>query len=215
MSQPLRDDALRTPEERFATLSDLGSTARWTLDLPSQRGWRLHYIETGPVDAPWAVLCLHAPGRWSYFFRHLLAVPGVRWLAPDLIGFGKSDKPKRDAVHSWKWHCDVLLEWLEALKCPRLLIACAEGAEPLAELLLEAAPHRFVPGVVPTHVPDASDGSAATAWRAPFPDRGFEAGLRVLGRAPAESSGPSAAQASEVASQFGRIAAMAMGYCRP
>jgi tRNA(adenine34) deaminase len=217
-SQPLRDDALRTPDERFALLPDFGVSARWAPGSPSQRGWRMHCIDTGPQDAAAAVLCLHAPGHWSYFFRHLLTMPHIRWLAPDLIGFGRSDKPKREAVHTWEWHRDVLLEWLGPLECVPLRIVCAPGAERLAVALTEAAPHLFVQGVDPIRwldIPETPDALADLAWRAPFPDRGFEAGLRALGRAPATSSGPSPAQAVALAARLRQDAVIAMGYSRP
>lgn len=205
-AQPLRDDALRTPESRFAQLA---VPARFephhVADLPSLAGWRLHYVDERPSDAAGAaVLCLHGPGQWSHFFRALVGRPGARWLAPDLIGFGRSDKPKRDAVHRWDWHRDVLVEWLDRLQPGPMLIATAPGAEVLARSLMDAAPTRFV-GVLA--VPDACDGSADDAWRAPFPDRGYEAALRAFGPAPRRSSGPDAAQAERWLSD-------AMGYFR-
>lgn len=204
-AQPLRDDALRTHDKRFEALPDYAFAPNWMSDLESQRGWRMHYLDQGPRDAVTTVLCLHASGQWSYFFRHLVQQPGLRWLAPDLIGFGKSDKPKRADVHTLAWHAEVLLEWLEALAVGRVLIAAADGAQPLVALLRAAAPERFV-GTV--RVPDREDGSAADAWRAPFPDRGHEAGLRALGAANPLASGPSASQCAQIAHD-------AMGYFSP
>ncbi|MGJ7489350.1 tRNA adenosine(34) deaminase TadA [Variovorax sp. ZT4R33] len=204
-AQPLRDDALRTAESRFLHMGVAEPFApRYIDDLPSQHGWRLHYLEEGPRGPGPTVLCLHGPGQWSLGFRHLLGLSKVRWLAPDLIGFGRSDKPKRDAVHRWEWHRDVLLEWLEAQTGPTLL-APAAGAESLAALLMAAAPARFVGTRA---VPDAGDGSMEAAWRAPFPDRGHEAALRAFGTAPPRSSGPDARQAAE-------WLAGAMGYFPP
>ena len=204
-ARPLRDDALRTPDKRFETLPDYAFAPNWISDLHSQRGWRLHYLDEGPRDGTATVLCLHAPGQWSYFFRQLLHQPGPRWLAPDLIGFGKSDKPKRADVHTPAWHAEVLLEWLDALTAGPVLIAAGSGAQPLAALLIASAPERFV-GTV--RVPDQKDGSAREAWRAPFPDRGHEAGVRALGAADAFASGPSAAQCEQIARD-------AMGYFAP
>jgi tRNA(adenine34) deaminase len=191
-SQPLRDDALRTPETCFAELADGGSAQNHLADLPTQRGWRMHYVDRGPRDATTTVLCLHGPGLWSHQFRNLVALSGPRWLAPDLIGFGRSDKPKREAVHTLPWHRDVLLEWLDQVQAGRVLLAPAPGAEALAVLLQEAAPQR-VAGILP--VPDAMDGAAAAAWLAPFPDRGHAAALRAWGRGHPDASGPSPMQA--------------------
>jgi tRNA(adenine34) deaminase len=205
-AQPLRDDALRTPEARFVGMAETERfAAHYVADLPSLGGWRMHYLDEGPQDGAAAVLCLHGPGQWSHGFRHLLAQPGVRWLAPDLIGFGRSDKPKRDAVHRWAWHRDVLLEWLDRHSGPPLLLAPLAGAAPLAALLEAAAPMQFVGTLA---VPDALDGTMDEVWRAPFPDRGYEAALRALGPAAPRSSGPDTAQAAEWCRR-------AMGYFQP
>lgn len=211
-AEPLRDDALRTPAERFAGLLDCRFEPHYVSDLPSQHGWRMHYIDEGPQDAPCTCLCLHGPGEWSYFFRHLAGTPGLRILAPDLIGFGKSDKPKREAVHRLDWHRDLLLDWLERLAqqqlAPgRLALLHSAGAAPWAAGLAAAAPGRFV-CVLP--VPDGA-GPASEAWCAPFPDRGYEAALRALGPIPKGVGGPTPEQAATLA----RRAREAMGYFAP
>lgn len=204
-AQPLRDDALRTADERFAGLGADRFAPHYIADLPLQRGWRLHYLDEGPPDANATVLCLHGPGRWSHQFRHLVAQAGPRWLAPDLIGFGRSDKPKRDAVHTPDWHRDLLLAWLDRLQPGPVLLAPADGAGELAALLHTAAPRRFV-GVLP--VPETPDRAWRAAWQAPFPDRGYEAALRACGRGAHDMSGPSPAQAAA-------WLADAMGYFGP
>ena len=72
-AEPLRDDALRTPAERFSALPDYAFAPHYVSDLPSLHGWRMHYLDEGPRDARLALLCLHGPGEWGYFFRHLAA----------------------------------------------------------------------------------------------------------------------------------------------
>jgi tRNA(adenine34) deaminase len=220
-AQPLRDDALRTPDARFESLADWDFAPHYLSGLPSAPGWRLHYIDEGPADANYACVALHGPGEWSYFYRHLARVPGLRLLAPDLIGFGRSDKPKREAVHSLAWHRDLLLEFLAELEAAPLVLVHSEAAAPLARLLVDAAPQQFRACLL---APDAAGagaaagtgtgtGAAATAgaahslaaWRAPFPDRGHEAALRALGPIRAQSRGPDPMQAK-------RLAAQAMGY---
>jgi tRNA(adenine34) deaminase len=203
-AEPLRDDALRTPAERFSALAGYAFTPHHVSDLPSQHGWRLHYLDEGSHAAPHACLCLHGPGEWSYFFRHLAGVQGLRVLAPDLIGFGQSDKPKREAVHRLAWHRDVLLEWLDRLQPGPLALVHSAGASELASLLENAAPERFVVVLV---APEGGE-LVTDAWRAPFPDRGYEAALRALGPIPQGVSGPTAAQAAELARD-------AMGYFAP
>ena len=212
-SQPLRDDALRTPEKRFIALADDYPVATYVSGLPSQHGWRMHYVDAGPRDAVNTVLCLHAPGQWSYFFRHVFLMRDVRWLAPDLIGFGKSDKPKRDEVHRWTWHCDVLLEWLESLHLGPVSLIYANGIAPLAELIRSSRPKRFTR--ITFEVPEVLDGSALDAWHAPFPDRGHEAAVRAFGCGEDRTSGPSIKQAEEIAARVTQHDQNTVGYCRP
>lgn len=203
-AQPLRDDALRTPDDRFEGLADAGFTPHYVSDLPSLKGWRMHHLDEGDPAARCTCLCVHGPGEWSYFFRHLARTPGLRVLAPDLIGFGRSDKPKREQVHRLAWHRDVLLEWLDRLQPGPLVLVHSAGGEGLARLIVDAAPARFRGKLV---APDGG-GFADDAWRAPFSDRGYEAALRALGPIPAGVSGPTAAQAA-------RLAQDAMGYFAP
>ncbi|MET3440368.1 tRNA(adenine34) deaminase [Variovorax paradoxus] len=206
-AEPLRDDALRTPAERFDALGGYAFEARYVHDLPSLQGWRMHYLDEGPHDGQAACcLCLHGPGEWSYFFRHLVGTPGLRTLVPDLVGFGKSDKPKREAVHTLQWHCQVLSEWLDRMPlAPMVLVHSAAGTA-LAALLQAARPERFAAMLV---APDAGE-PVGDAWRAPFPDRGYQAALRALGPM-ASSSGPNAQQAASLAQE----ARSAMGYSAP
>jgi tRNA(adenine34) deaminase len=205
-AEPLHDDALRTPAERFAGLRDYPFAPHHVSELPSQRGWRMHYMDEGPQGAC-TCLCLHGPGEWSYFFRHLAGAPGLRVLAPDLIGFGKSDKPKREAVHRVDWHRNVLLEWLAQLAPGRLALLHSDGAADWAAGLARAAPGRFS-CVLP--VPDGA-APASQAWRAPFPDRGYEAALRALGPIPEGLGGPTPEQAATLAQRVRE----AMGYFAP
>jgi len=203
-AEPLRDDALRTPAERFDSIADYGFGANYVSDLPALGGWRMHYLDEGPKDSKRVLLCIHGPGEWSYFFRHLARLSGARVLAPDLIGYGMSDKPKREAVHRLDWHRDVLLEWIERVSPEAMVLVHSAGGAPLASLLASTAPKRFL------HVMLASDAgeNVADAWRAPFPDRGHEAALRAMGRTPKRVSGPDATQAE-------RLMKEAMGYFAP
>ena len=206
-AEPLRDDALRTPVDRFAALDDYAFAPHYVQDLPSQHGWRMHYVDEegapGEDGQIASCVCLHGPGEWGYFFRHLVGAQGLRTLVPDLIGFGKSDKPKREAAHKLEWHRDVLLEWLEGLQSQPVVLLHSAAATELASLLQASAASRFVAAIV------ATDGGTCIkdAWRAPYPDRGYEAALRALGPI-ASSSGPSAVQALAIA----RLARNAMGY---
>jgi tRNA(adenine34) deaminase len=217
VAQPLRDDALRTPEERFDALPAYPWAHQYLSDLPSLAGWRMHYVDTGPRETALACVCLHGAGQWSHAFRHVIAAleatGGLRVLAPDLIGFGMSDKPKREAPHTLAWHRDVLLEWMDRLGLQRVLLIQGDdagGLEPLAAMLAEAGPQRIVGRHVARATRPMDAGSADAARRAPFQDRGYEAALRAFGK-PKAVTEVSAGEAAEVA----EVARIAMGYSTP
>ena len=173
-AHPLRQDALRTPDGAFAGLPDYPWAPQYVSDLPALAGLRLHYLDEGPRDASRSWLLLHGCEGWSYEWRHLLAAlcaAGERVLAPDLIGFGKSDKPKKTAAHDVAWHRQVLLELLDRLDLRHVvLVTRAGGWEPLA---LDAA-GRFA-GLLELHAPVPH----GPAYEAPFPDAGHRAGPRA------------------------------------
>ncbi len=82
---------VRTPEDRFSVLPDFGYPPRYA----DVGGLRLAYVEAGPPDGE-PVLLLHGEPSWSFLYRHVIAVlaaAGLRAIAPDLAGFGRSDKP--------------------------------------------------------------------------------------------------------------------------
>jgi haloalkane dehalogenase len=105
---------LRTPEDRFANLPDFGFTPRYA-DVGDLR---LAYVEAGPADGE-PVLLLHGEPSWSFLYRKVIAVladAGLRAIAADLAGFGRSDKPADMADHSYAQH----VEWISALAFDRL-----------------------------------------------------------------------------------------------
>ena len=105
---------LRTPEERFAGLPDFDYPAQYA-DIGALR---LGYVEAGPPDGE-PVLLLHGEPSWSFLYRRVIAVlaeAGLRVIAADLIGFGRSDKPAAIADHSYARH----VEWIRAFAFDRL-----------------------------------------------------------------------------------------------
>jgi tRNA(adenine34) deaminase len=145
-AQPLRDDALRTPDERFQGLPGYPWAPNYLSDLPALAGLRLHYLDEGPRDAPRTWLCLHGNPAWSYLYRKMIPVflaAGDRVVAPDLSGFGKSDKPKRDAAHGFAWHRQVLLEFVERLELRQVVLVVQDWGGLLGLTLPMAAPHRY------------------------------------------------------------------------
>lgn len=146
-AQPLRDDALRTDERRFDELPDYPWRPHYVNDLPSLGGLRLHYLDEGPRDAKQTWLCVHGNLAWSYMWRKTippLLDAGVRVVAPDLIGFGKSDKPKKDRFHSFSLHRAILLELIERLDLHEIVLALHGWGGMVGLTLPVAMPQRFV-----------------------------------------------------------------------
>ncbi len=143
---PVRDDALRTPDDRFADLPAYPWPPHYLSDLPALNGLRLHYLDEGPRDAPLTWLCLHGNPAWSYLYRKMIPVflsAGHRVVAPDLIGFGKSDKPKKDSTHSFTWHRQILLELVERLDLRKVVLVVQDWGGLLGLTLPMAAPQRY------------------------------------------------------------------------
>ena len=146
-AHPLRQDALRTPEARFAGLPGYPWAPHYVSDLPALAGLRLHYLDEGPQGAPLTWLCLHGNPGWSYLYRHMLPVfvaAGHRVVAPDLIGFGKSDKPKKDRFHTVQVHHQILLELVEQLDLQRVVLVVQGSGGTVGLALPPERPERFV-----------------------------------------------------------------------
>lgn len=145
-SQPVREDAVRTPDACFQDLPAYPWAPHYVSDLPALAGLRLHYLDEGPRDAPLTWLCLHGNPSWSYLYRKMIPVflaAGHRVVAPDLIGFGRSDKPKKESAHSFSWHRQVLLEFVEALDLQRIALVVQDWGGLLGLTLPMAAPQRY------------------------------------------------------------------------
>src|SRR5690348_7761015 len=102
-------EAVRTPEERFTDLPDFGYPPRYA----EAGGLRMAYVEAGPPDGE-PVLLLHGEPSWSFLYRKVLPVladAGLRAIAADLVGFGRSDKPAEMSDHTYARH----VEWVRAL----------------------------------------------------------------------------------------------------
>lgn len=115
---------LRTPDERFAKLPGYPFQPHY-VDLD---GLRMHYVDEGPRDAP-VVLLLHGEPTWSYLYRKMippLAAAGLRAVAPDLIGFGKSDKPSKLSDYSYLRHVDWVRAFVEKLGLRGITLFCQD-----------------------------------------------------------------------------------------
>ena len=111
-------DVVRTPEVRFANLEGYPFRPHY-LDVTATGAppVRMHYLDEGPRDGAPVVL-LHGEPTWSYLYRTMippLVAAGHRVLAPDLIGFGRSDKPTRAEDYTYLRHVEWTTSWLTAL----------------------------------------------------------------------------------------------------
>ncbi|HVY03878.1 MAG TPA: haloalkane dehalogenase [Caulobacterales bacterium] len=160
---------LRTPDDRFAGLADWPFAPRY-LDVPNADGpaLRVHYVDEGaPFGAP--VLLLHGEPSWSYLYRRIippLAAKGRRVLAPDLIGFGRSDKPARRGDYTYERHVAWMSAWFLALDLTRVTLFCQDWGGLIGLRLVAAFPERFAAVIVANTGLPAGQGAteAFTAW---------------------------------------------------
>ncbi len=134
--------ALRTPDARFASLPGYA----WAPHYLDHQGLRVHYLDEGPRDAEVTVLCLHGNPTWSYLYRHMIPVftgAGLRVVAPDLLGFGRSDKPADEAAHSFDFHRAMLLDFVERLDLKNVMLVVQDWGGIFGLTLPMAAPQRY------------------------------------------------------------------------
>jgi tRNA(adenine34) deaminase len=148
LKHPLRSDALRTPDAAFDNLPGYPWQPHYVSNLPALNGLRMHFLDEGEADVAieafgqTTYLCLHGNPAWSYLYRKMIPTfleSGARVVAPDLIGFGKSDKPKKDAFHTFTWHRQVLIELIERLDLQNIVLVVQDWGGILGLTL----PHEF------------------------------------------------------------------------
>lgn len=118
-------EALRTPDERFNNLPDFDYPVGYVDDLPGYEGLRIAYIDAGPANAEQTFLCLHGEPTWSFLYRRMIPVfleAGARVIAPDLLGFGRSDKPVKQSDYSFHFHRNYLLELVKRLNLKNITL---------------------------------------------------------------------------------------------
>ena len=132
---------LRTPAERFQNLSGYEFKPHY-VDIDEMR---MHYVDEGPADAP-PVLLMHGEPSWSYLYRHMIppiASAGLRAIAPDLIGFGKSDKPAAQSDYSYEIHVAWMLQFLEKLNLKNITLVCQDWGSLIGLRLAAENEERF------------------------------------------------------------------------
>ena len=138
--------SLRTPDERFEQLPDWPYEPRYISDLTGAEGLRVHYVDEGPADADHTFLCLHGEPTWSYLFRKMIppfVQAGGRVVAPDWLGFGRSDKPVEDEVYGFHFHRDMMLSFIEDLDLTNITLVVQDWGGVLGLTLPQAMPERF------------------------------------------------------------------------
>ncbi len=137
---------LRTPDERFLNLPGYPFEPHYA-EVPDGEGdsLRIHYVDEGPKDAA-VVLLLHGEPTWSFLYRKMIPVlvkAGHRVIAPDLVGFGKSDKPASRGDYSFQRHVDWMLSLLERLTLSRITLVCQDWGGLIGLRLVAARPELF------------------------------------------------------------------------
>ena len=138
--------ALRTPDERFADLPGYPFAPHYLDDLEGCAGLRIHYLDEGPRDAAKVFLCLHGQPTWSYLYRRMIpvfAAAGHRVVAPDLPGFGRSDKPADDARYTFMFHREMLKNLVLRLGLRNIVLVVQDWGGLLGLTLPMEMPERF------------------------------------------------------------------------
>ncbi len=165
------DQILRTPDDRFNSLPGFDFAPNYVdVDWPELDAIRMHYLDLGPSDGA-CVLLLHGEPSWCYLYRKMippLIDAGFRCIAPDLIGFGRSDKPARREDYSYRSHLVALRQFVEALELTDVNLFCQDWGGLLGLRLVAEQPALFSSVCASnTMLPDASHppSEAFLKWR--------------------------------------------------
>jgi len=167
---------LRTPDDRFENLPGWPYAPHYVEDLPGYEGLRMHYVDEGPADAEVTFLCIHGEPSWAYLFRKMIPVftganksgKGHRVVAPDMFGFGRSDKPTDDLTYTYHFHRNALLAFVEKMDLKNICLVCQDWGGVLGLTLPMAAPQRYSRLIIMnTGLPGGEEaGKGFAEWRA-------------------------------------------------
>jgi haloalkane dehalogenase len=164
-------DILRTPDDRFVDLSDYAFAPNYVeVDSGDGRRVRVHYLDEGPPDGE-AVLLLHGEPSWSYLYRKMIPVlvaAGLRAVAVDLIGFGRSDKPAQRDDYTYQAHVEWTWAAIEAIGLDNITLVGHDWGGLIGLRLVGEHPERFARVVAAnTFLPtgDRPPGEAFLAWQ--------------------------------------------------
>ena len=137
---------LRTPEQRFDNLPDYNFKPNYIDDLEGYNGLRIHYLDEGNRDSKETFLLLHGEPSWSFLYRKMIPVfskNGHRVIAPDLLGFGKSDKPIDEDTYTFHFHRNYLLKLIEKLNLKNITLVVQDWGGLLGLTLPMEMENRF------------------------------------------------------------------------
>lgn len=162
---------LRTPDSRFADLPGYPFNPNYLMVDDGEGGQlRVHYLDEGPAEAG-PVLLMHGEPSWSYLYRTMIPIlvdAGHRIIAPDLVGFGRSDKPTRREDYSYQRHVDWMQALLDQLRLERITLVCQDWGGLIGLRLVAENPGRFARVVAAnTMLPtgDHAPGEAFSNWQ--------------------------------------------------
>lgn len=164
-------DRLRTPDQHFTDLPDWPYAPRYIDTLTGYDGLRVHYVDEGPKDADRVFLCLHGQPTWSYLYRKMippLLESGARVIAPDWLGFGRSDKPVNDADYTFNFHRNMMIAFIKALDLKNITLVVQDWGGVLGLTLPHEMPERITRLLVMNTAIAAgqSAGKGFEDWRA-------------------------------------------------
>ena len=137
---------LRTPDDRFHGLPDYPFEPNYVeAQAPGYQPLRMHYVDAGPSDGP-VVLLMHGQPTWSYLYRHVIRVlcdRGFRVVAPDNIGYGRSDKPTEPTDYTFARHIDWIHSAVTQLDLRAVTLVVQDWGGPIGLSVLARDPDRF------------------------------------------------------------------------
>jgi len=161
----------RAPDNHFDNLPGYPYAPNYIDNLPGYSGLRVHYLDEGPKDAKHTFLCLHGQPSWSYLYRKMIPVfvsSGARVICPDWLGFGRSDKPVEDAIYTFHFHRNMMIELIKRLELSNITLVCQDWGGLLGLTIPMDMPERFKRLLVMNTAiaVGQSPGAGFEAWRA-------------------------------------------------